>query len=191
MSDVTHILSSIESGDPAAAELLLPLVYEELRKLAAQRLAQEQSSHTLQATALVHEAYIRLVDVEKAQHWKSRGHFFAAAAEAMRRIVIDSARRKASLKRGGNLQRAALDQIEIATSELPDKLLAVDEALIRLAQHDPVKAKLVELRFFAGLTIDEAALAMGISAATANRYWAYARAWLQAEMASDADSPPE
>ena len=191
MSDVTQILSAIEQGDQHAADQLLPLVYDELRKLAAARMAQEAPGQTLQATALVHEAYIRLVDVEKAQHWKSRGHFFAAAAEAMRRIVIDSARRKASLKRGGSLQRVALDQIEIATSEPPDKLLAVDEALIRLAQHDPVKAKLVELRFFAGLTIDEAALAMGVSAATANRCWAYARAWLQAEMASDAGSPPE
>ena len=191
MSEVTRILSAIEQGDPQAAEQLLPLVYDELRKLAAAKVAQEKPGQTLQATALVHEAYIRLVDVEKAQHWKSRGHFFAAAAQAMRRIVIDSARRKASLKRGGNFQRAALDQIEIATSEQPDKLLAVDEALIRLAQHDPVKAKLVELRFFAGLTIGEAALAMGVSSATANRYWAYARAWLQAEMGSDAGSPPE
>jgi RNA polymerase sigma factor (TIGR02999 family) len=191
MSEVTRILSAIEQGDPHAAEQLLPLVYDELRKLAAARLKGDKPGQTLQATALVHEAYIRLVDVERTQHWKSRGHFFAAAAEAMRRIVIDGARRKASLKRGGNLQRLALDQIDVTGSEEPDKLLAVDEALIRLEEHDPAKAKLVELRFFAGLTIDEAALALGISAATANRHWAYARAWLQAEIASDAASPPE
>jgi RNA polymerase sigma factor (TIGR02999 family) len=186
MSDVTRVLSAIEQGDPHAADELLPLVYDELRKLAAARLASEKPGQTLQATALVHEAYLRLIDVDQPHPWNSRGHFFAAAAEAMRRIVIDSARRKATLKRGGNLEILSVDQIEVAGSEHPDKLLAVDEALIRLAEHDPLKARLVELRFFAGLTIDEAALAMGISAATANRHWAYARAWLQAEIASDA-----
>ena len=178
MSDVTQILSAIEQGDPSAAEQLLPLVYEELRKLAAQRMAQEKPGQTLQATALVHEAYIRLVDVEKAQHWDSRGHFFAAAAEAMRRILINRARDKNRLKRGGRLQRLSLDQIEIALDTPDDELLAINEALERLAEESQACADLVKLRFFAGLSVKDASVALGISASTADRYWAYARAWL-------------
>jgi RNA polymerase sigma factor (TIGR02999 family) len=188
MSDVTRILSDIERGRPRAAEELLPLVYRELRRLAARNMASERSDHTMQATALVHEAYIRLVDVETPQDWKGRGHFFAAAAEAMRRILIDSARRRSALKRGSELKRIPLDEIEVGGTDSADKVLAVDAALSRLTKHDPIKAKLVELRYFGGLTIDEAAEAMGISAATANRHWAYARAWLQAEMISATDS---
>ena len=178
MSDVTQILSQIEQGDPSAAEQLLPLVYEELRKLAAAKLAHEKPGQTLQATALVHEAYLRLVDVEQAQQWDSRGHFFAAAAEAMRRILVDSARRKASQKRGGDLDR--IDAPEIA--ELPDNrqidLIALDEALATLEQLHPENAQILKLRFFAGLSLEEAAQAVGISRATAQRKWAYARAWL-------------
>src|SRR5213082_3329934 len=157
MSDVTHILSQIEQGDPQAAEKLLPLVYDELRKLAAAKLAQEKPGQTLQATALVHEAYLRLVDVEKAQHWDGRGHFFAAAAEAMRRILIDNARRKQAGKHGGGWQRHDLLEAELAIDSTGDDLLAVAEALDRFAQREPVIARLVELRFFAGLTLDEAA----------------------------------
>src|SRR5262245_48367909 len=182
MSDVTHILSAIEQCDPSAAEQLLPLVYDELRKLAAQKLAQEKPGQTLQATALVHEAYLRLVDVEQAQRWNSRGHFFAAAAEAMRRILIGNARRKQALKRGGHAQRVDLDAIELADRPADDKLLALEEALHRLADRDPVKGQLVKLRYFAGLTTQEAAAILGISTATADRYWAYARAWLQNEI---------
>ena len=182
MSDVTQILSQIESGDPKAAEQLLPLVYDELRKLAAEKMAQEKPGQTLQATALVHEAYIRLVDVEKAQHWDSRGHFFAAAAEAMRRILVDQSRRKRSLRRGGDLKRHALEDVEITVPEPSLDVTAVDEALARFEQVDKLKANLVKLRYFAGLTIPQAAEALGISAATADRYWAYARAWLHAEL---------
>src|SRR5262245_31528027 len=152
MTDVTRILSAIEHGDARAADQLLPLVYEELRKLAAQKLAQEKPGQTLQATALVHEAYVRLVDVEKAQHWNSRGHFFAAAAEAMRRILVGNARRKHAQKRGGQAQRLDLDAIELADQPADDKLLAMEEALVRLTNKDPVKAELVKLRYFAGLT---------------------------------------
>src|SRR5438067_7104572 len=152
MSDVTHILSVIEQGDPSAAEQLLPLVYHELRKLAAQRLAQEQPGQTLQATALVHEAYLRLVDVEQAQAWDGRGHFFAAAAEAMRRILVDNARRKGRPKHGGDRQRVDLDEV-LTIAEPPDDLLALDQALAKLAREEPRKAALVQLRFFAGLTI--------------------------------------
>jgi RNA polymerase sigma factor (TIGR02999 family) len=182
MNEVTRILSAIEQGDPHAAEELLPLVYEELRKLAADKMAQEKPGQTLQATALVHEAYLRLVDSDKVQHWNSRGHFFAAAAEAMRRILIGNARRKHALKRGGQAQRVGLDAIELADQPADDKLLAMEDALIRLTDKDPVKAELVKLRYFAGLTNQEAAGTLGISTATAERYWAYARAWLQQEI---------
>jgi RNA polymerase sigma factor (TIGR02999 family) len=178
MSDVTHILSAIEQGDPSAAEQLLPLVYEELRKLAAQRLAQEKPGQTLQATALVHEAYLRLVDVDKAQHWNSRGHFFAAAAEAMRRIVIENARRKLRVRHGGELQRHDLEGLALATPQPPESLIALSEALDRLAQTNPQAAELVKLRFFAGLSNEEAAATLGISPRKGNQVWAYARAWL-------------
>jgi RNA polymerase sigma factor (TIGR02999 family) len=178
MSDVTRILSAIEQGDPRAAEQLLPLVYEELRQLAAQRLAQEKPGQTLQATALVHEAYLRLVDVEQAQPWNSRGHFFAAAAEAMRRILVEQARRKARIKHGGQQQRVELDGLELAV-ELPvDDLLALDEALTRLAQHDALTEQLVRLHCFAGLSIEQTAEVLGLSPRTAYRDWAFARAWL-------------
>jgi RNA polymerase sigma factor (TIGR02999 family) len=182
MSEATRILAALENGDPRAAEKLLPLVYDELRKLAAERMAREKPGHTLQATALVHEAYLRLLDGKKAQHWDSRGHFFAAAAEAMRRILVENARRKGSNKRGGGLVRHDVDNVELATPELGAELLALDEALQRLEEKDPVKAQLVKLRHFAGLTIEEAAQVLGISMTTANRYWAYARAWLHQEI---------
>jgi RNA polymerase sigma factor (TIGR02999 family) len=178
MADVTQILSQIESGDPGAVEQLLPLVYDELRRLAAYRLAEEKPGQTLQATALVHEAYVRLVDNDRAERWNSRGHFFAAAAEAMRRILVDNARRKQSLKQGGQFQRrdAKLDQLTLG--EVSPDILAVDEALIKLAQENPPVAKLVELKFFAGLTLEEAGAALGVSIRTANRYWTYAKAYL-------------
>jgi len=178
MSDVTRILSAIEQGDAQAAEELLPLVYDELRKLAARRMAQEAPGQTLQATALVHEAYVRLVDVEKAQHWDSRRHFFAAAAEAMRRILVENARRKGRKKRGGEYERVDLREADLVVTVPDDKLLAVDEALQQLAEESPQKAELVKLRFFAGLTLEEAAETLGISRTTASRHWAYARAWL-------------
>jgi RNA polymerase sigma factor (TIGR02999 family) len=178
MTNVTQILSQIEQGDPSAAEQLLPLVYDELRKLATQRMAQENSGQTLQATALVHEAYLRLVDVDKAQHWDSRGHFFAAAAEAMRRLLINRARDKGRMKRGGHLKRLDLDRIEIAIDTPDDDLIALDEALQRLDEENKECAELVKMRFFAGLSVDEAAAALGISARTAKRHSAYARAWL-------------
>jgi RNA polymerase sigma factor (TIGR02999 family) len=178
MSDVTRILSQIEAGDPSVADQLLPLVYAELRKLAAAKLAHEKPGQTLQATALVHEAYIRLVDVEKAQHWNSRGHFFAAAAEAMRRILVNRARDKGRLKRGGHFQRVDLEQIEFALDASNEHLLAMDEAIESLSAETPEGAQVVKLRFFAGLSMDETAAAMGISASTAKRHWAYARAWL-------------
>ena len=182
MTDVTRILSAIEQGDPHAAGQLLPLVYEELRQLAAQKLAQEVSGQTLQATGLVHEAYLRLVDVDKAQRWNSRGHFFAAAAEAMRRILVDNARRKRSRKRGGDLIRQDLDAVEIALPECPEDLVALDEALNKLAATDKAAAEVVQLRFFAGLPIPEVAEVLGISPRTADRLWAYARAWLYEEI---------
>jgi len=185
MSDVTRILASIEQGDPQASEQLLPLVYDELRKLAALRMAQEAPGQTLQATALVHEAYLRLVDVDKAQHWNSRGHFFAAAAEAMRRILVESARRKSRLKHGRDHQRVDLDSgctLSVAPSL---DLVALDEALSRLAEFDAAKAELVKLRFFAGLTMPEVAAALDISQATAERYWTFAKSWLYAELADD------
>src|SRR5262245_30488523 len=187
MSDVTHILSAIEQGDPSAAERLLPLVYDELRQLAAQRLAVEGPGHTLQPTALVHEAYLRLVNVEQAQRWNSRGHFFAAAAEAMRRILVDQARQRRSQRRGGAAKRHSIASLDPAIPAADEELLAVDEAIERLRKLDPPKAELVKLRYFTGMTIPEAAQALGISVPTANRYWAYARAWLHEELAGDAD----
>jgi RNA polymerase sigma factor (TIGR02999 family) len=189
MTEVTRILSAIDQGDPQAAEQLLPLVYDELRKLAAAKLAQEQPGQTLQATALVHEAYLRLVGSDQAaapgQHWDGRGHFFAAAAEAMRRILIDRARARRAEKRGGSRRRLDIDAIDLATTAEPDHLLALDESLSKLAQGDPAAARLVELRYFAGLTVDEAGQALGISTATAYRHWNYARAWLYSEMAAN------
>ena len=178
MNDVTHILSAIEQGEADAAQQLLPLVYAELRKLAAQRLAKEKPGQTLEATALVHEAYLRLVDVDRAQHWNSRGHFFAAAAEAMRRILVERARRKATLKHGRNVQPLNLDQFEPACEERPHQLLALDEALAELEGHDAQAAQLVKLRYFAGLTHQQAAEALGISRRAGDRLWALARAWL-------------
>ncbi len=183
MSDVTHILAAIEQGEPRAAEQLLPLVYDELRKLAVQRLAQERPGQTLQATALVHEAYLRLVDTERTQNWNSRGHFFAAAAEAMRRIIIDGVRRKKRLKRGADNQRIDLDSGCLVSAAPSLDLLALDEALSRLAETEPAKAELVKLRFFAGLTMAEAASALNVSLATAERYWTFAKSWLYAELA--------
>ena len=181
MSEVSVILSQIDFGDPEAAEKLLPLVYDDLRRLAAQKLAREKPGQTLDATGLVHEAYLRLVDDADARRsFNNRTHFFAAAATAMRRILIDNARRKQARKHGGGLQRQPLDAI--AAPEPDENLLAVDEALTKLAAKDPVKAKLVELRYFAGLTGDQAADVLGISATTADRHWAYARAWLRAEV---------
>ena len=184
MPDVTQILSEIEQGDPAAAEQLLPLIYNELRTLAAAKLAQEKPGQTLQATALVHEAYIRLVDVEKAQHWDSRGHFFAAAAESMRRILIDLARHKRSDRRGGGRPRCELSDADRVTVPISDELL--DEALTRLSAVDPPAAELVKLRVFAGMTVEEAAALQGVSSRTAKRNWAYARAWLGRELAAKA-----
>jgi RNA polymerase sigma factor (TIGR02999 family) len=189
MSDVTQILNAIEQGDPHAAAQLLPLVYDELRQLAAQRLAQEKPGQTLQATALVHEAYLRLVDTEKAQQWNSRGHFFAAAAEAMRRILINRARDKMRHKRGGGWKRVDLDQLTVADQAADEELIALDDCLERLAQEDPTGAELVKLRFFAGLTQEEAAAALGLARRTADRTWAYARAWL-CEALSQGE-PPE
>jgi len=183
MSDVTRILTAIEQGDAKAAEELLPLVYDELRRLAAQKMSQEPPGQTLQPTALVHEAYIRLVDSE-AQKWKSRTHFFAAAAEAMRRILIENARRKQTLKRGGDRQRIDIDDVELSVKESAEDILAMDEALAKLAQEDCAVAELVKLRYFAGLTLEQSAELLGVSTRTANRYWAYARAWLYQEITS-------
>jgi RNA polymerase sigma factor (TIGR02999 family) len=182
MSEVTRILSAIEHGDPHAAEQLLPLVYDELRKLAAERMAQEKPGQTLQATALVHEAYVRLVDVGKVQQWNSRGHFFAAAAEAMRRILIETVRRKQSHKHGGDFARQELDAVDLAAPESPDEVLALDEAMQKLAEQDKSAADVVRLRFFAGLPLSEVAKVLDISPRTADRLWAYARAWLHQEI---------
>ena len=177
MSDVTRILKAMEEGDANATDRLLPLVYEQLRLLAAQKLAQEKPGQTLQPTALVHEAYLRLVGAE-VQNWSGRGHFFAAAAEAMRRILVERARRKQRIKRGGAHQRVDIKEDTLAEEQTPEILLALDEALDRFAREDPAKAELVKLRYFAGLTLPEAAKALNISKATADRYWSYARAWL-------------
>jgi RNA polymerase sigma factor (TIGR02999 family) len=187
MSEVTRILSAIEQGDPSAAEQLLPLVYDELRQLAAQRLAREKPGQTLQATALVHEAYLRLVDVERVQQWNSRGHFFAAAAEAMRRILVEGARRKQSCKAGGGLVRHDADPDHFPGANLPDPLevLSIHEALDRLAQKSPRKAELVKLRYFLGCTLAEAADILGIARATAEEDWTYARAWLRRQWLRD------
>jgi RNA polymerase sigma factor (TIGR02999 family) len=182
MSDVTQILSAIEQGDAHAAEQLLPLVYDELRRLAAERMAQEKPGQTLQATALVHEVYVRLVDVDKVQRWNSRGHFFAAAAEAMRRLLVERARHKKSHKAGGGRQRVELADVAAEADSGPD-FLAIDEALAKLERRDKRKADLVKLRFFAGLTNEQAAKALGISTSTADNDWAYARSWLRLEMA--------
>jgi len=186
-SDVTRILTAINNGDPSASEALLPLVYEELRKLAAQRMAQEAVGQTLSATALVHEAYLRLVGPNEnlVGGWDSRGHFFAAAAEAMRRILIDRARAKGAVKRGGNFRRLRLDQDPMAGDDLSAELLDLDSALMKLAAEDSTKAELVKLRFYAGLTLEEAAQMLDISPATADRHWAYARAWLYNELSGD------
>jgi RNA polymerase sigma factor (TIGR02999 family) len=178
MSDVTRILRRIEHGDPLASEQLLPLVYDELRKLASAKLVQERPGQTLQPTALVHEAYVRLVDVEGVQQWNSRGHFFAAAAEAMRRILVEAARRKRSEKHGGRHKRVDLSEVRIGVDSPPEELLAVDENLQRLAASDPQAAQIVKLHCFAGLTIEQAADLLGVSARTAYRDWAYARGWL-------------
>ncbi|HEX4591034.1 MAG TPA: ECF-type sigma factor [Gemmataceae bacterium] len=186
MSDVYRILDAIETGDPSAAEQLLPLVYDELRRLAVQRLAHEQPGQTLQATALVHEAYLRLADGNGARPWNSRGHFFAAAAEAMRRILVERARLKGRLKHGGKFQRVELDSGCLVSVEPSFDIVALDEALSRLAEIEPSKSELVKLRFFGGLTMPEAAAALNISLATAERYWTFAKAWLYAELAGDA-----
>jgi RNA polymerase sigma factor (TIGR02999 family) len=185
MSEVIRILSAIEQGDPSAADRLLPLVYDELRKLAAQRLAQEKPGQPLEATALVHEAYLRLVDGEKAPHWRSRGHFFAAAAEAMRRILIENARRKGRARHGGGQRPEHPNLNTLQAGGPPEELLAPHEALEQFAAREPLKAKLVELRFFAGLTLEQAAECLGISLSTADRGWRYARAWLYAAMSAD------
>jgi RNA polymerase sigma factor (TIGR02999 family) len=185
MSEVTRILSQLEHGDPSAAEQLLPLIYDELRKLAAARLAQEQPGQTLQATALVHEAYLRLVGGQSDQQWDGRSHFFAAAAEAMRRIIVERARAKATCKRGGSQRRLDIDEIPLSAAEPTDELLALDEALSLLEKHDAQAAALVKLRFFAGLSHQDAAAALGISRRAADRLWALARAWLYQQVADN------
>jgi RNA polymerase sigma factor (TIGR02999 family) len=185
MSEVTHILSAIERGDPHAAGQLLPLVYDELRKLAAQRLAREGPGQTLQATALVHEAYLRLVGSEKGQRWSGRGHFFAAAAEAMRRVLVERARHKGSRKHGGGSRRVDLGEAATCALGPADDILALNEALDRLAEEDPRKAELVKLRYFTGLSVQEAADVLGVSRATADRWWAYAKAWLYCALSGE------
>jgi RNA polymerase sigma factor (TIGR02999 family) len=185
MNDITRILSAIEQGDPRSAEQLLPLVYNELRKLAAQKLAQEKPGQTLQATALVHEAYLRLVGDEASRGWDSRGHFFAAAAEAMRRILVERARAKGRIRRGGQWRRVDLEDLALAVSAPPDLILTVDDAIDRLEVEDPAAAALVRLRFYAGLSVEHAGASLGISTATAYRHWAYARAWLASDLLDD------
>jgi RNA polymerase sigma factor (TIGR02999 family) len=189
MNEVTRILSAVEQGDPHAANQLLPLVYAELRKLAAHKMAQEAPGQTLQPTALVHEAYIRLVDVDKAQHWNSRGHFFAAAAEAMRRILVERARHRRSRKQGAGHQRVNLEEALSLADESAEDFLALDEALEKLAREDPIKAELVKLRYLAGLSVAAAAEVLGISRATADRYWAYAKVWLYCALTGE-EQPP-
>jgi RNA polymerase sigma factor (TIGR02999 family) len=185
MNDVTRILSAIEHGDAKASEELLPLVYDELRKLAAQRLAHERPGQTLQATALVHEAYLRLVGDPEGQSWDNRGHFFAAAAEAMRRILVERARARGRVRRGGEWRRVDMEDLGLAVSAPPDLLLTLDDAIARLEAEDPAAAALVRLRYFAGLSVEEAGASLGISTATAYRHWAYARAWLAADLLDD------
>jgi RNA polymerase sigma factor (TIGR02999 family) len=182
MNEVTRILSEIEQGDPHAAEQLLPLVYDELRKLAAQKLAQETPGQTLEATALVHEAYLRLVDTDKACQWDSRSHFFAAAAEAMRRILIDNARRKKCRKRGGGRKRVDLESADLVTRTPPEELLVFDESLRKLAAEDAKAGQLVKLHYYAGLSIEEAGKLLGLARSTAYEHWAYAKAWLHIEL---------
>jgi RNA polymerase sigma factor (TIGR02999 family) len=190
MSDVTRILSAIEAGDPRAAAELLPLVYDELRKLAARRLAGEKSGQTLQPTALVHEAYLRLVGGGPSVGWNSRGHFFAAAAEAMRRILVEAARRKGAGKRGGGRRRVRLEDVDVAAPDRPDDLIDLDEALAALEQADRVAANLVKLRYFAGMTVREAAAALGLAPRTADAVWAYARGWLLDRLQGPPAGPP-
>jgi RNA polymerase sigma factor (TIGR02999 family) len=190
MNEVTRILSAIDQGDPHAAEQLLPLVYDELRKLAAQKLAQEKPGQTIQATALVHEAYLRLVDGEPSRHWNNRAHFFRAAAQAMRYILVDRAREKQSQKRGGAWRRVELDSQAAVADEPAEGVMAVHEALERFAQHDPVKAELVQLRYFGGLSVEEAADVLQISRATADRYWRYAKTWLYCALARSHPADP-
>jgi RNA polymerase sigma factor (TIGR02999 family) len=185
MADVTRLLDAAAAGDPTAAAELLPLVYDELRKLAVVRMAEEKPGQTLQATALVHEAYLRLVDVDRAQTWNGRGHFFAAAAEAMRRILVERARGKARAKRGGDWRRVNFEDLDVSASVTPDQLVALDDALTRLAALDRLAGELVKLRYFAGLSLDQAAAALDVSTATAYRHWAYARAWLHGELSQD------
>jgi RNA polymerase sigma factor (TIGR02999 family) len=188
MTNVTHILNAIEQGDPQAADQLLPLVYDQLRLLASQKLGQEKPGQTLQATALVNEAYVRLVGTGDEKQWDNRRHFFAAAAEAMRRILVDNARRKQSRKHGGDWQRREVDADALVAPEPNLDLLELDAALHRLAEHDPLKAKLVELRYFAGLTGDEAAAVLGLSPSSADRHWAFTRAWLRRELGFGVDA---
>jgi RNA polymerase sigma factor (TIGR02999 family) len=190
MNKLTLILSAIEHGDPQATEQLLPLVYDELRKLAAQKLAKEKPGQTLQATALVHEAYLRLLDPEHTENWNSRGHFFSAAAEAMRRILIDNSRRHRRPKHGGDRKQIPLDAIALPVEDRFHDLLALDEALNELARQEPLKAELVKLRYFAGLSVEEAAACLGISPITAKRYWAVARAWLYAALSDNEATGP-
>jgi RNA polymerase sigma factor (TIGR02999 family) len=185
MSDVTQILEAVGRGEENASEQLLPMIYQDLRRLAASMLSQEPAGQTLQATALVHEAYVRLAGAEEKQNWKHRGHYFAAAAEAMRRILVEQARRKHRVKHGGEHHRVEMDDERLVCSVPSDQLLAIDEALERFAQEEPDKAQLVKLRFFAGLSIEEAAETLGISRATASRHWTYARAWLHDAVAAD------
>lgn len=182
MSDVTRILSAIEGGDAQAAEQLLLLVYDELRRLASQKLTQEKPGQTLQATALVHEAYIRLVDGQQPKHWDDRRHFFAAAAEAMRRLLVENARKKRAIKRGGDRIRVELDKAELVSNSSPHELMAIDDALGKLATEDPDAAQLVKLRYFAGFSVEQAAEMIGISRSSAYEQWAYARAWLRCEL---------
>jgi RNA polymerase sigma factor (TIGR02999 family) len=187
VNNITQLLGAIEKGDERAAEQLLPLVYDELRKLAASKLAHEKPGQTLQGTDLVHEAYLRLVKVDKAQAWNSRGHFFAAAAQAMRRIVVENARRKKRLKHGGDLERLEIDITTLPTRMSSEELVELDEALEQLTKEDPVKAQLVTMRYFGGMTSEQAAAVLGISRVTAHRYWTYARAWLRQQM-TDGDT---
>jgi RNA polymerase sigma factor (TIGR02999 family) len=189
MNEVTRILSAMEKGEPHTAEQLLPLVYDELRKLAVHKLSQEKPGQTLEATALVHEAYLRLVDVEQPEHWNGRGHFFAAAAEAMRRILVENARRKKRTKHGGDLERTEIEFVDLPTRMSDDDLLALHEALEKLAAADPVKAQLVTMRYFAGMTIEQASAVLSISRVTAHRYWTYARAYLHQQISGG--SQPE
>ena len=188
MNDVTRVLAAIDRGDRHAAEQLLPLVYDELRKLAAAKLAHEKAGQTLQPTALVHEAYLRLVGAEEAQRWDSRGHFFAAAAEAMRRILVENARRKKRTKHGGHLQRVDLQEHDVVANQSADEILALDAALIKLQEEDPEAARIVQLHFFAGLSIDQVAETLSVSRATAYRQWSYARSWLRCAMGESPDS---